>query len=98
MVKVPTALSQALTRTLVLSKEPIRFSYTNKVLTMLAQSAGCELKESVKVDLRADSAEVYTCAEYLSRYLDVAKRIGFSERCLSLDGEGFQVLVAVSKG
>jgi hypothetical protein len=71
------------------------FDYVDGRLSMLVQGEGFELRDSVKIDLGADSVKVSTGAKLVLRYLDVAERIGVSEKCIALDGPGLNVLIAV---
>jgi DNA polymerase III sliding clamp (beta) subunit (PCNA family) len=93
---VPASLARCLQRSLIASqKEDVEFSYADGRLNLLAKDQGIEIRDSVKIDLGEEPIKVYTCAEYVLRYLDVAKRIGISDRCIVLEGDNFQVLVGV---
>jgi DNA polymerase III sliding clamp (beta) subunit (PCNA family) len=95
---IPAALIGCLQRAAIVSKELTKLTYAEKRLSLFTESQGCQVQDSVKLYLGEEAIEVYTGVECLLRYLDVAKRIGISKGCIVLEGEGFQVLIAVRTG
>jgi hypothetical protein len=93
--KIPTGLSRCLERALLLNKETTRFSYADGRLEVFTEGGGSELRDSIKLSLDIPPIVVYTCAEYLLRYLDAVDFIGISDRCFVLKGDDCQVVVAV---
>ena len=93
--KIPTGLSRCLERALLLNKETTRFSYADGRLEVFTEGGGSELRDSIKLSLDIPPIVVYTCAEYLLRYLDAVDFIGISDRCFVLKGDNCQVVVAV---
>jgi DNA polymerase III sliding clamp (beta) subunit (PCNA family) len=95
---IPAALVGCLQRAAIVSKELTKLTYSEKRLSLFTESQGCQVQDSVKIDLGEEAVEVYTGVECLMRYMDVAKRIGISKSCIVLEGDGFQVLIAVRAG
>jgi len=96
-VDVPLGLARCLQRALVLSKDMTTFSYADGRLSLHTVGFGGEVRDSVKANFGSKPIEVCTCAESLLRYLDGAERIGLSDRCMVVEGPGFEALVAVRK-
>jgi hypothetical protein len=92
---VPAAFARCLERAIVVDKDLTEFSYADGRLGMLTKGQGCEVRDSVKIDLGEDPIEVASSAEYLFRYLGFASRIGIATQCLYLQGDGFDVLIGV---
>jgi hypothetical protein len=92
---IPISLGRCLDRALVVSKELTEFSYSGGRLSMLTVEQGCEVRDSLKIDLGSDPVEVCTCSEYILRYLNKAKRIGIGNKCIVLEGNSFQVLIGI---
>jgi len=92
---VPSAFARCLERAIVVDKDLTEFSYADGRLIMITKGQGCEVRDSVKIDLGEDSIEVFSSSECLSRYLGFVSRIGIATQCLHLQGDGFDALIGV---
>lgn len=93
---IPPQLTRCLRRAMVIS-EMSKFVYEKGRLSLHSEHSGSVLNDDVKIDLGADPISILAKPESILRYLDVATRIGISNKCVIVEGDGFQALIAVKK-
>ena len=97
MAPVPKTLTGCLKRAAIINSDLSDFLYDAGKLTVTSRGNGSNLCDSVKVTLGKKQIAVMTCAAFVGRYLGDAKRVGICDKCVIVDGDGFQSLVAVQR-